>query len=84
MRWIETAYVSVPLAACVDTTPYISQHFVASVDQKPPFDRDNLLEHLPRFSLCEMLCRYPPSVERSIRSVFPLLPPLYGWMAATR
>jgi hypothetical protein len=42
-------------------TRYISQHdFVASVDQKPPqsFDRENLLQHLPLFSLCEMLYRY--------------------------
>lgn len=42
-------------------TRYISQHdFVASVDLKPPqsFDRENLLQHLPLFSLCEMLYRY--------------------------
>jgi hypothetical protein len=42
-------------------TRYISQKdFVASVDQASfqSFDRENLLQHLPLFSLCEMLYRY--------------------------
>ncbi len=42
-------------------TRYVSQqNFVASVDQAPfqGFDRENLLQHLPLFSLCEMLYRY--------------------------
>lgn len=42
-------------------TRYISQQdFVASVEQKlfQGFDRNNLLELLPLFSLCEMLYRY--------------------------
>ena len=34
--------------------------FIASVDRKPfqGFDRENLHQHLPLFSLCEMLYRY--------------------------
>lgn len=42
-------------------TRYIPpQDFMASVDQRPfqGFDRKNLQEHLPLFSLCEMLYRY--------------------------
>ncbi len=42
-------------------TRYISpQDFMASVDRAPfqGFDRDNLVRHLPLFSLCEMLYRY--------------------------
>lgn len=42
-------------------TRYISQqNFLACVELNPfqSFDRDNLREHLPRFSLCEMLYRY--------------------------
>lgn len=40
---------------------YISQQdFLTCVEQRPfpGFDRSNLREHLPRFSLCEMLYRY--------------------------
>ncbi len=42
-------------------TRYISQQdFMASVDRAPfqGFDRGNLQQHLPLFSLCEMLYRY--------------------------
>ena len=42
-------------------TRYISQQdFVSSVDQAPfqGFDRENLAQHLPLFSLCEMIYRY--------------------------
>ena len=42
-------------------TRYISQQdFVVYVDRAPfqGFDRENLLQHLPLFSLCEMLYRY--------------------------
>jgi hypothetical protein len=42
-------------------TRYISQQdFVASVDLTPfqGFDRENLVQHLPLFSLCEMIYRY--------------------------
>lgn len=42
-------------------TRYISQPgFLTCVERRPfpGFDRSNLREHLPRFSLCEMLYRY--------------------------
>jgi hypothetical protein len=42
-------------------TRYISQQdFIASVDQASfqGFDRENLAQHLPLFSLCEMIYRY--------------------------
>ena len=44
-----------------DSTRYISQQdFLTCVEQRPfrSFDRNNLQEHLPCFSLCEMLYRY--------------------------
>jgi hypothetical protein len=58
-----------------NVTRYISQHdFVACVDQAPfqGLDRENLLQHLPLFSLCEMLYRYLRC--RAVRSIrFPFV-----------
>ena len=63
-----------------DGKRYISnQDFVASVDRKPPqaFDREDLLQHLPLFSLCEMLYRYLRC--RAVHSVrFPFVTRITG------
>lgn len=63
-----------------NNTRYISrQEFMASVDQAPfqGFDRENLQQHLPLFSLYEMLYRYLR--RRAVHSVrFPFVTTVHG------